>query len=188
MEHEFSESEWKIFRELRQVALERFCKRVLDQVQQLPSHTEQTYHERYLELFRWLGERNGELAQAFNDPRRSQMLGSLQRSTLTAFSSLTSSPDSRRERASASRFSRRRLDNELPARQWGDADKAGSCGASVLWHSREQYATPRSALVEGAIERPNNAMQLTRGGWSRVEALLSAPPSWARVGSCTPRS
>jgi hypothetical protein len=77
MEHEFSESEWKIFRELRQVALERFCKRVLDQVQRVPSQTEQTYHERYLELFRWLGERNDELAQAFNDPRRSQMLWQL---------------------------------------------------------------------------------------------------------------
>jgi hypothetical protein len=77
MEHEFSESDWKTFRELRQVALERFCKRVLDQVPRFPPDSERTYHERYLELFRWLGERNDELARAFNDPRRSQMLWQL---------------------------------------------------------------------------------------------------------------
>jgi len=77
MEHEFPESDWKTFRELRQVALERFCERVLDQVPRYPPDSERTYHERYLELFRWLGERNDELAQAFNDPRRSQMIWQL---------------------------------------------------------------------------------------------------------------
>jgi len=77
MEHEFPESDWKTFRELRQVALERFCKRVLDEVPRFPLDTERSYHERYLELFRWLGERNDELAQAFDDPRRSQMLWQL---------------------------------------------------------------------------------------------------------------
>jgi hypothetical protein len=77
MEHEFPESDWKTFRELRQVALERFCKRVLDEVPRFPADTERSYHERYLELFRWLGERNDELAQAFDDPRRSQMLWQL---------------------------------------------------------------------------------------------------------------
>ena len=77
MEHEFPESDWKTFRELRQVALERFCKRVLDEVARFPPDTERSYHERYLELFRWLGERNDELAQAFDDPRHSQMLWQL---------------------------------------------------------------------------------------------------------------
>ena len=77
MGHEFPESDWRTFRELRQVALERFCKRVLDQVPRFALDSKRTYHERYLELFRWLGERNEELAQAFNDPRRSQMLWQL---------------------------------------------------------------------------------------------------------------
>ncbi|HBH96414.1 MAG TPA: hypothetical protein DDX89_01300 [Candidatus Omnitrophica bacterium] len=77
MRHEFPESDWKTFSELRLVALERFCKRVLDEVQRFPLDTEPSYHQRYLELFRWLGERNDELAQAFNDPRRSQMLWQL---------------------------------------------------------------------------------------------------------------
>jgi hypothetical protein len=77
MRHEFPESDWKTVSELRLVALERFCKRVLDEVSRFPLNTEQSYHQRYLELFRWLGERNDELAKAFDDPRRSQMLWQL---------------------------------------------------------------------------------------------------------------
>jgi hypothetical protein len=77
MQPEFPESDWKIFSELRLVALERFCKRVLDEVPRVPVDAEQSYHQRYLELFRWLGERNDELARAFDNPRRSQMLWQL---------------------------------------------------------------------------------------------------------------
>jgi len=77
MKHEFPESDWKTFSQLRLVALERFCKRVLDEVPRFPPDTEQSYHQRYLELFRWLGERNDKLAKAFDDPRRSQMLWQL---------------------------------------------------------------------------------------------------------------
>ena len=77
MQHEFPESDWKTFGELRLVALERFCKRVLDEVPRLLLDTERSYHQRYLELFRWLGERNDELAQAFDDPRRSQVFWQL---------------------------------------------------------------------------------------------------------------
>jgi hypothetical protein len=77
MEHEFPESDWKTFRELREVALERFCKRVLDEVPRVSLDAKRSYHQRYLELFRWLGERNDELAKAFDDPRRSRMLWQL---------------------------------------------------------------------------------------------------------------
>jgi hypothetical protein len=77
MRHEFPESDWNTFSELRLVALERFCKRVLDEVSRFPFDTERSHHQRYLELFHWLGERNDELARAFDDPRRSQMLWQL---------------------------------------------------------------------------------------------------------------
>ena len=77
MKHEFPESDWKAFSQLRLVALERFCKRVLDEVPRIAPGTEHSYHQRYLELVRWLGERNDELAKAFDDPRRSQMLWQL---------------------------------------------------------------------------------------------------------------
>ena len=44
MKHEFPESDWKTFSQLRLVALERFCKRILDEVQRCPVDTERTYH------------------------------------------------------------------------------------------------------------------------------------------------
>jgi hypothetical protein len=77
MAHEFSESDWKIFRDLREDALERFCKRVLDHAASLCVDSGTSSHERYLALYRFLEERDDELARAFNDPRRSSMLWQL---------------------------------------------------------------------------------------------------------------
>ena len=74
MTREVPESDWRTFRELREVALERFCKRVLDDVRPLTETSSGSYHERYLEIFRVLGDRNEALARAFDNPRRSQML------------------------------------------------------------------------------------------------------------------
>jgi hypothetical protein len=77
MQRDFPESDWKAFRELRELALERFCTRVLDEVPRFIRNTEHGSHERYVELFRWMGERNDDLARAFDDPRRSNMLWKL---------------------------------------------------------------------------------------------------------------
>lgn len=77
MRHECPESDWKLFSRLREVALERFCKRVLDEVRRCALDTERSYHQRYLKLFRWLRERDDELGNAFNNPRRSHMLWQL---------------------------------------------------------------------------------------------------------------
>jgi hypothetical protein len=75
--HGYPERDWKVFRELRKVALERFCERVLAGVEAFRLDRQRTHHERYLALFRWLGERNQEMALAFDDPKRSQMLNQL---------------------------------------------------------------------------------------------------------------
>lgn len=77
MPHSYPESDWKVFRELREVALERFCKRVLERAAAFRENRRLSHHERYLALFRWLGERNEEMALAFDDPTRSRMLGQL---------------------------------------------------------------------------------------------------------------
>ena len=74
MSHGFPESDWKIFRELRELALDRFCKRILDQLETLRLDTSRSHHERYLDTFRFLQDRDDEVAHAFNDPRRSQMI------------------------------------------------------------------------------------------------------------------
>ncbi len=77
MPHGYPERDWKVFRELREVALERFCERVLAGVEAFRLDRQQSHHERYLALCRWLGERNREMSLAFDDPKRSQMLSQL---------------------------------------------------------------------------------------------------------------
>jgi hypothetical protein len=75
--HGFPESDWSVFRELRRIALERFCERTLEEVHTILRDRSRTHHERYLAVFRLLRRRDEELATAFNDPRRSRMIGQL---------------------------------------------------------------------------------------------------------------
>jgi hypothetical protein len=75
--HGFPESDWKVFRELRRIALERFCERTLEEVHTILRDRSRTHHERYLAVFRLLRQRDEELAKAFNDPRRGRMIGQL---------------------------------------------------------------------------------------------------------------
>jgi hypothetical protein len=74
MPHGFPESDWKVFRELREIALDRFCKRILNEATSLISDGSSTAHERYLKLFKHVGGQNDEIARAFDGPRRSAML------------------------------------------------------------------------------------------------------------------
>ena len=74
---DFPESDWKVFRELRELALERFCKRALEELESLRMDEARSHHERYLDIYRLLQDRDEELAQAFNDPRRSRMIRQL---------------------------------------------------------------------------------------------------------------
>ena len=71
MERDIRESDWKLFRELRPLALDRFCQRVLAEVSRRGTDASMSNHERYLAVFELLRRRDEELADAFNDPRRS---------------------------------------------------------------------------------------------------------------------
>lgn len=75
--HSFPESDWKVFREVQERALERFCKRTLEEVQAVLGNSARSHHQRYLEVYRLVRTRDEELAHAFNDPRRSRMIGQL---------------------------------------------------------------------------------------------------------------
>jgi hypothetical protein len=66
-----TESEWKIFRPVREVALDRYYQRVLAEISNLAGDTGTSPHERYLAVYRLVKQRDKELADAFNDPRRS---------------------------------------------------------------------------------------------------------------------
>lgn len=65
-----SEPDWKLFRQLRPLALERFCQRVLSAIEGLIQDSAKTSHERYLAIYDLVQQRDRELADTFNDPRR----------------------------------------------------------------------------------------------------------------------
>jgi hypothetical protein len=71
MARQISESDWKLFRQLHPLALERFCERVLAEVGRLGSAAGESAHERYLAVYKFLQRRDKELAEAFNGMRRS---------------------------------------------------------------------------------------------------------------------
>lgn len=66
-----SESDWKKFKALRAVALERFCARVLDECRDICTNESTTAHERYGEVYGLIRKRDKQLANAFDDLRRS---------------------------------------------------------------------------------------------------------------------
>lgn len=74
MPSDASEKDWRTFRELREVALDRFCKRVLHEVAADCADASRTHHERYRQVFKLLQDRDEQLARAFDDPRRSQLI------------------------------------------------------------------------------------------------------------------
>lgn len=67
-----SESDWRIFKEVRAAALDRFCIRILDECAALcDTHPTQSAHTRYLALYKLIHQRDREIAHAFNDFSRS---------------------------------------------------------------------------------------------------------------------
>jgi hypothetical protein len=72
--HEIKESDWKIFRKVHPVALERFCEQVLAESQLLHGDTKKSAHDRFSAIIRLFFERNKEVARLFDDFRRSTAL------------------------------------------------------------------------------------------------------------------
>jgi hypothetical protein len=65
------EADWKVFREVRVSALERFCERVLSEVCRLATAAGRSSHERYLAVYELLPKKDKQLAAMFDDARRS---------------------------------------------------------------------------------------------------------------------
>jgi hypothetical protein len=74
MPHDIPESDWKRLRQLQPLALDRFCQRVLAEIQRIDSDLEKTAHQRYLAVFDLIHRRDKELADAFDDLSRSRAL------------------------------------------------------------------------------------------------------------------
>jgi hypothetical protein len=69
--HDISKADWTIFKELRKLALERFCSRVLDDVARISADDAKSKHDRYLAIYRLIQERDREIDPIFDYVRRS---------------------------------------------------------------------------------------------------------------------
>ena len=74
---DIKESDWKVFRRVREPALEQYCQRVLEDVRRIVDKKSSSYHERYSQLWKLLRNRDKTLAICFDDPRRSQAINQL---------------------------------------------------------------------------------------------------------------
>ncbi|HAY26385.1 MAG TPA: hypothetical protein PK440_21175 [Candidatus Accumulibacter phosphatis] len=73
MAREIAESDWRLFRKLHAVALERFYARLLNEIE-AASAAETGSHQRYLDICRIIERGNLELSVTFSDLRRSTAL------------------------------------------------------------------------------------------------------------------
>jgi len=71
MSLEIPESDWKHFKNMRAILLERFCERALSDLATLAQSPKGSAHDRYLRAYKLIHERDKKLATAFNDFRRS---------------------------------------------------------------------------------------------------------------------
>lgn len=71
------ESDWKHLRKLTPTALDRFCSRVLSEVERTSLNPAATFHERYLKVVGLIQEQDKELGRMFDDLKRSNAMTKL---------------------------------------------------------------------------------------------------------------
>jgi hypothetical protein len=74
MRREIRESDWKVFRQVHPVAVNRFCEKVFGDITSIASDVTKTPLERYRAIYQLLRERGRILGDAFDDMRRSTAL------------------------------------------------------------------------------------------------------------------
>jgi hypothetical protein len=77
MPREIKESDWKVLRRLHPHALERFCERVLAEIDRVENDNARSFHRRYLDIFEIVQRRDREMGRIFNDLKRSNALAML---------------------------------------------------------------------------------------------------------------
>ena len=74
MSRDILESDWKLLRKMHPIALERFCRRILVEIERISSESARSCHQRYLDIFNLIKDRAKEIERAFDDLRRSTAL------------------------------------------------------------------------------------------------------------------
>jgi hypothetical protein len=65
------ESDWKVFKQLHPIALDRFAKRVLDETVALLKDNSKSSHETYMAIYKFIERCDKEMTDVFDDYRRS---------------------------------------------------------------------------------------------------------------------
>jgi len=71
---EIREADWKVFRKLHPVLLDRYCQKVLLEISRLGTEENKSDHERYLAVYRAVQKHDREIDLLFNNPKRSSAL------------------------------------------------------------------------------------------------------------------
>lgn len=79
MPRTIAEADWKVLRRVHRLALERYCERVLAEIEHVTHNSAQISHQRYLDIFKIIEQRNREMAGIFDNPKRSNALTMLAR-------------------------------------------------------------------------------------------------------------
>jgi len=77
MPHAIKEADWKVLRRLHPLALERFCERVLGEIESVSDDNARSFHQRYLDVFQIIERRNREMRRIFDDLKRSNAMTTL---------------------------------------------------------------------------------------------------------------
>jgi hypothetical protein len=79
MQRQIPESDWKALRRMHPLALERYCERVLGEIDRARQDSARSFHRRYLDIFEIVERRDREIAGIFNDLKRSNAFSMLAR-------------------------------------------------------------------------------------------------------------
>lgn len=71
MSSDIPESDWRRFKEIHQKLLERYCCGVLEEVTAAIQKPGVSAHDRYLKVYKLIQDRDEQIANTFNDFRRS---------------------------------------------------------------------------------------------------------------------
>lgn len=68
------EPDWKVFREIHKPLLRRHCRETLDRLAEIAAQDDEDAHEQYLRAYKYIHQRDKEVAEVFEDFRRSTAL------------------------------------------------------------------------------------------------------------------
>jgi hypothetical protein len=74
MARNIKETDWKLVRQLQLIALERLSERIIAEIRIISLDTDNTFHQRYLDIFDVIQSQNENMSRSFDNPRRSTAL------------------------------------------------------------------------------------------------------------------